>query len=338
MSSVTISPGTGLLHLPLSFPLEMGGELRGPHLAYELFGPKDAPLVVVQGGISAGRQVTRGLYDSSPGWWGDFVGEGRAIDTAKFRVLGLDYLGGAGASTGAANWSSKGAFPAVTSQDQARATVLLFDHLHVPRAHLFVGASYGGMVGLALGVEFPDRLRAVVSISGSHESHPMATAWRSIQRRIVELGMAHGATAQAVALARGLAMTTYRSHREFRERFSSEPEERDGQLRFPVESYLRARGDDFAERFPPETFLCLSQAIDLHRIDPVAVGVPTTLVGVVTDQLVPISQMRELADQITAPCELVELESIYGHDAFLKEVEALRPILARALEGKEQES
>ncbi len=295
MSSVTISPGTGLLHLPLSFPLEKGGELRGPHLAYELFGPKGAPLVVVQGGISAGRQVTRGPYDSSPGWWGDFVGEGRAIDTAKYQVLGLDYLGGAGASTGPANWGSKGPFPAVTSQDQARATVLLFDHLRVPQAHLFVGASYGGMVGLAMAVEFPDRLRAVVSISGSHESHPMATAWRSIQRRIVELGMAHGATAQAVALARGLAMTTYRSHREFRERFSSEPEERDGQLRFPVERYLRARGDDFAERFPPETFLCLSQAIDLHRIDPAFVKVPTTLVGVTSDQLVPISQMRDLS-------------------------------------------
>ena len=123
------------------------------------------------------------------------------------------------------------------------------------------------------------------------------------------------------------------SHREFRQRFSSEPEERDGKFHFPVEAYLHARGEDFANRFPPETFLCLSQAIDLHSVDPAAVAVPTTLVGVTSDQLVPLSQMRELAAGITAPCNLVELESIFGHDAFLKEVEALRPILVRALEG-----
>lgn len=333
MSSISISPGTGLLHLPLPFPLEKGGELRGAHLAYELFGPEEAPLVVVQGGISAGRQVTRGPYDRSAGWWEDFVGEGCPIDTQRYRVLGLDYLGGAGASTGPANWGSKNPFPAVTSQDQARATALLFDHLRVRQAHVFVGSSYGGMVALAMAVEFPNRLGHIVSISGAHDSHPMATAWRSLQRRIVELGIARGATAEAVALARGLAMTTYRSHREFRERFGSEPEERGGQFHFPVEGYLRARGEDFANRFPPETFLCLSQAIDLHRIDPAAVAVPTTLVGVTSDQLVPLSQMRELAEGVTAPCNLVELESIFGHDAFLKEVEALRPILVRALEG-----
>ncbi len=333
MSSISISPGTGLLHLPLSFPLEKGGELRGAHLAYELFGPEEAPLVVVQGGISAGRQVTRGPYDRTPGWWADFVGEGCPIDTQKYRVLGLDYLGGAGASTGPANWGSKSPFPAVTSQDQARAIALLFDHLRVRQAHAFVGSSYGGMVALAMAVEFPNRLGHIVSISGAHDSHPMATAWRSLQRRIVELGIARGATAEAVALARGLAMTTYRSHREFRQRFSSEPEERDGRLHFPVEGYLRARGEDFANHFPPETFLCLSQAIDLHRVDPAAVAVPITLVGVTSDQLVPLSQMRELAEGITAPCKLVELESIFGHDAFLKEIEALRPILVHALEN-----
>ena len=104
-----------------------------------------------------------------------------------------------------------------------------------------------------------------------------------------------------------------------------------------MEAYLNARGEDFAERFPPETFLCLSQAIDLHRIDPALVQVPTTLVGVTSDQLVPISQMRELSERITAPCNLFELDSIYGHDAFLKEVEALRPTLARALGEEEKD-
>ena len=88
----------------------------------------------------------------------------------------------------------------------------------------------------------------------------------------------------------------------------------------------------FAETFDADAFLCLSQAIDLHRVDPARVTTPTTLVAVDSDQLVPLEQVRELSRRLAGPVRLVELTSRYGHDAFFKEHEALTPILRAALE------
>ena len=93
MSQFSIQAGTGVHYLPSGFALERGGVLRGGQLAYELSGAEDAPLVIVLGGISAGRHVTATPEDASAGWWEALVGAGRAIDTRQFRVLGVDFLG-----------------------------------------------------------------------------------------------------------------------------------------------------------------------------------------------------------------------------------------------------
>ena len=92
MTSVTIGADTGLFHLPLDFPLRHGGSLVSPQLAFEISGPADGPLVVVLGGISAGRHVCGGPQDEAGAWWDDFAGPGKAIETNRYRVLGLDWL------------------------------------------------------------------------------------------------------------------------------------------------------------------------------------------------------------------------------------------------------
>jgi homoserine O-acetyltransferase len=127
-------------------------------------------------------------------------------------------------------------------------------------------------------------------------------------------------------------MATYRSAREFEERFPGPPERVAEGFRFPVETYLMARGEAYAARYSPEAFVCLSESIDLHRVEPEAIRVPTTLLAVQEDQLVPLADMRELRDRHGGNCSLVEISSIYGHDAFLKETAVLRDLLARALD------
>jgi homoserine O-acetyltransferase len=126
-------------------------------------------------------------------------------------------------------------------------------------------------------------------------------------------------------------MATYRSAREFEERFAGAAVRGADGFRFPVESYLLARGEDYATRYRPESFVCLSESIDLHRIDPAGVRVPTTLVGVIEDQLVPVADMRALRDALGGGARLVEISSSYGHDAFLKEKEVLGGVIAQAL-------
>jgi homoserine O-acetyltransferase len=160
----------------------------------------------------------------------------------------------------------------------------------------------------------------------------MSTAWRSVQRAVVRYALRHGEGGRGLVLARALAMATYRSAREFEDRFPGPPEPGSDGYVFPVEAYLMARGESYAARYRPEAFVCLSESIDLHRVDPESIRVPTTLLGVLEDQLVPLSDMRELRDRHGGTCSLVEISSIYGHDAFLKETDVLRDLLARALD------
>ena len=308
--------------------LAYGGTLPSVDLAYRLAGRRDAPVVAVLGGISSGRHVFG--YEGEPeGWWQDSIGPGRALDADRYRVLGIDFLGGSHASSGPAAGQL---FPSVASQDQAAMIVRLMDRLGIERLHGCVGASYGGMVALALAERYPDRIDHAVVISAAHRTHPMSTAWRSVQRAVVRYALGHGEGPQGLALARALAMATYRSAREFEERFPGPPEQGPGGFRFPVEAYLLARGEAYAAQYRPEAFVCLSESIDLHRVTPESIRTPVTMLAIVEDQLVPLHDMRELRDRLAGNCRLVEVSSLYGHDAFLKETEVLRDLFAQALD------
>jgi homoserine O-acetyltransferase len=337
-TATTLDRFTGLFHLPLSFGLQHGGELLGAQLGFELWGVDDGPVVLVLGGISSGRHVARWRPDGEPGFWDPLVGPGRAIDPTRVQVLGVDYLGGDGVSTGPAHGTRTGVeFPSITPTDQARAIQLLLEHLGVSRLRCAIGASYGAMVVLGLGsLMSPPNAEHLVAISGAHQSHPLATGWRTIQRRIIRLGLRHGSVREAVALARALAMTTYRSPEEFQARFDAPPQHCGGEWRFAIEDYLLARAGSGAGAFDPRAYLSLSESLDLHQLDPGTVRVPTTLVGATTDRLVPIAQLRELASRLGAPVTLHELDSPFGHDAFLKEWEALDRILRGALAVAEE--
>jgi homoserine O-acetyltransferase len=210
--------------------------------------------------------------------------------------------------------------------------IALMDQLGLERLQASLGASYGGMVTLALAQAHPHRVRHALVLSAAHRTHPMSTAWRSVQRAIVRYALSHGEGPRGLVLARALAMATYRSAREFEERFPGPAENTADGFRFPVETYLMARGESYAAVYKPEAFVCLSESIDLHRVEPGAIRVPTTLLGVQEDQLVPLADMRELRDRHGGNCSLVEISSIFGHDAFLKETEVLRDLLARALD------
>jgi homoserine O-acetyltransferase/O-succinyltransferase len=316
----------GVLEVPGRFNLHFGGCLEGLRIAWQIVGPGNAPVVAALGGISAGRYVS----GSEPqGWWSELVGAGGALDTDCWQVLGMDFLGGSGGTTGPA--ASDAGFPSISSYDQARVLQLLLQHLGIERLHAIVGASYGGMVALAFAEKHPASVERIVVISAADCTHPMSTAWRSVQRAMVRYAIGHGQGTEGLRLARALAMTTYRSPAEFAARFGGPAERVDGRFQFPIERYLLSRGDAYVATHIPEAFVCLSESIDLHRVDAAAIRVPATLVAIAEDQIVPVADMRALQQRMAGPCELLELSSHFGHDAFLKEVDALRTVWARAL-------
>ncbi len=144
-----------------------------------------------------------------------------------------------------------------------------------------------------------------------------------------------GRVDQAVGLARELAMTTYRTPEEFDSRFDSEAPSHAGQA-YPVCDYLKSRGKAYRDRTSPNRWLTLSDSIDRHRVEPEAITAPVTLIGFNSDRLCPIEDMAELADRLPNLWRFVRADSLYGHDAFLKEDKFVGEILTSVLKDVDQ--
>jgi homoserine O-acetyltransferase/O-succinyltransferase len=320
-----------------------------PCLKARIVGPANAPVILALGGISANRNPVdfeNGSGQNALGWWRELFGVGCAIDTRAYRVLSFDFFP-------SDEWAK--AFESrVTPELQAKAAKLVCEWIGVEILHAFIGASYGGMVGLHFAALFPNTLERLIVACAAHRPHPMGTAWRSIQRKMVRFGLDNGQPHQGLALARELGMTTYRTSQEFGQRFEKsekieKTEKRDNHpslnghpqqlipegsppvLSYGVESYLEQRGQEFIHRMSPERYLCLSESIDLNDVNPQQIQVPVTLIGCRQDQLVPIEEMQSLQAQLSGPKTLHAFDSIYGHDAFLKEPKVLGHIFTQSL-------
>ncbi len=298
---------------------------RRVNLRYELLGAAGLPVVFVAGGISAHRHVVASEAFPETGWANALAGATRALDPARRRLLAIDYIGADGALD----------VPLETA-DQADAISQLLDALRIDRLHAFVGYSYGALVGLQLAARHPARLRTLVAVSGTHRAHPYAAAWRALQRKAVALGQLQCADAQGLSLARQFAMLSYRTPEEFGERFDVAPEIINGRVRCAAEDYLDAAGAQYVARTPVTAYLRLSESIDLHRIDPAHVAVPTVVVAVEGDRLVPLADSVALVEGLGTRGQLRVLRSPYGHDAFLKETDRIDAILVAALRDTNQ--
>lgn len=290
---------------------------RDVEIRWELCGPVGAPLLIVAGGISAHRHVIANAADAAEGWW-----QAQSPLLARHRVLAIDWLG-----------DGDGLEVAIDSADQADAIAAVIDALGLPKAHAFIGASYGAMVGLQFAARHAGKVERVVAISGAHRAHPWASALRSVQRRIVELGLQHDDAEGGLSLARQLAMLSYRTPREFGERFATPASATaDAGVQCASDDYLDACGERILSRFDAASYCRLSASIDLHAIAPESVRVPLSVIAIDSDMLVPREDLAELA--VRAPDAWLQVvASRFGHDAFLKETAAIAAALHAALDA-----
>jgi len=290
----------------------------GSYTLARIAGNRTGPLVVALGGISADRFVAAGRYRSM-GWWPGLIGPGLAIDPERHLILGLDF---------AADESGR---IAPTTHEQAEILAAAIAAADGGPA-IVIGASYGGMIALALAERRPELVEKLVIISAPAAPHPAATAAREIQRRIVALGLETGRGAEAQSIARALAMTTYRTHEEFAGRFAGGIPDADPLSVSEAGVYLRARGDAYGEVMSPERFLSLSGSIDRHDVDPAKIGAPTLVLGAVSDRLVPPGQSEALAAALP-DAQLHILDCLWGHDMFLKDAARLGQLIGPFLEA-----
>jgi homoserine O-acetyltransferase len=174
--------------LPLTY---YSTPLPSLHIAYETWGTLSSSkdnVVLLHTGLSASSHAASTPVNPAPGWWQQFIGPGKALDTNNFYIICTNVLGGCYGSTGPSSieeatakpWGTR--FPIVSIFDMVNAQFHLLDHLGINKLYASVGSSMGAMQSLAAGWLHPQRVGKVVSISGSARSTPSAIAMRFAQR------------------------------------------------------------------------------------------------------------------------------------------------------------
>ena len=266
--------------------LKSGAVLDSYELVYETYGELNedkSNAVLICHALSSNHHVA-GYYADDPksiGWWNNMIGPGKAIDTRKFFVVGVNNLGGCHGSTGPASINTEtgklyGAdFPMVTVQDWAVTQVQLADYLGIKQFAAIAGGSLGGMQALQWTLDFPDRVRHALVIAAAAKLTAQNIAFNDVARQaIITDPDFHGGDyyshntvpRRGLRLARMLGHITYLSDHSMAERFGREL--RNGPLgfgfdvEFEIESYLRYQGDKFADQFDANTYLLMTKALD----------------------------------------------------------------------------
>lgn len=307
--------------LDVRLPMRHAG-IRRVRVDWEWQGAAQGDVLIVQGGIHAHRHVAASTRHVEAGWWQNQCGPGLAIDTRRHRVLSIDWLGHDGTLD-----------VCIDPADQADALAAVLDHLRVGRIKAFIGASYGAMVGLQFAARHAHRLAGLIALGAAHRAHPASTALRLIQRRIVALGRSECGIRKALTLAHALERAGQRGNSEFVHALDQAPQITLDALRLAFEDHLDSIGPELIARTCATAWLRLSESIDLQQLAPESITVPTELVAVIEDPLVPLADVQALAQGIAAPCRLHSVHSPHGHDAFLKEDAAISRILSAALEN-----
>ncbi len=364
-----MGPATKTVTLDGRFRMHRGGSIDSPVLAYETWGELNEArdnAILVFSGLSPSAHASSSVDDPSSGWWEDMIGSGLPLDTKKYMVICVNSLGSCFGSTGPASPNPatgkayRLSFPVLTLEDVAEAAFRVTQHLGIEKLDSVIGCSMGGMSGLALCLRHPGVSRSFVSISSATRADPFSIAVRSLQREMIRcdpkwLEGDYDTEDPPIAgqrLARKLGMMTYRSAAEWKERFGRERAtdevrtEGAFKYEFAVESYLENRARNFSGAFDPNCYLALSHASDLFNLAEYGGSLRSgfsklkleraLVIGVETDILFPPHQQRELADGLKVVCadtSLVELDCIRGHDSFLVDMDAFRPVLCDFFEG-----
>jgi homoserine O-acetyltransferase len=336
---------SALAPLPSPFALYRGGRLIGGSIRYESWGKLSADkdnAILLFTGLSPSAHAASSSDDPQPGWWEGLIGPDAPLDTNKFCVICVNSLGSCFGSTGPTSVDPltgspyAESFPEIALEDIASGGCAVLDSLGIAKAQAVIGPSLGGSVVLAFVAMYPSRARRLLSISGTMAASAHAIALRSIQREAVSSDPVTG-----LRLARKLGTISYRSTKEFKQRFQRERSKtgRD----FLIEDYLEQQADKFAGVFDPVSYLRLSRAIDLFDLN--EHGPPAQLfesaklesalvIGIEEDWLFTIDEQADLAHALQAAGIAVEfqrLSSLYGHDAFLAESSRFGAIIKRWL-------
>lgn len=338
-----ISPQTQYYHLSQPFELEGGEVLTGVQVAYRTWGKLNS-----QGdnGVLICHALT-GSADADD-WWKDLLGSNKALDSDRDFIVCSNILGSCYGTTGATSINPQtgipygASFPVVTIRDMVRLQAELIKYLGIKSLQLVIGGSLGGMQVLEWALLYPEIVRAIAPLATSGRHSAWCIGLSEAQRQAIYADphwkggnyTEEQPPKQGLAVARMMAMSTYRYWHSFTERFGRQYDASADQ--FAIASYLQHHGQKLVDRFDANTYITLTKAMDHHDIAQgkdyesvlQSIQQPTLVVGIDSDILYPPIEQQELADFIPN-AQIAWLNSIYGHDAFLIDTDALNKLIIR---------
>jgi homoserine O-acetyltransferase/O-succinyltransferase len=340
---------------PDEFKLESSEKLGPVTLAYETYGTLNSDksnAILILHALTGNAHVA-GFHqgDKDPGWWDNMIGHGKAFDIDKYFVICSNVIGGCQGSTGPSSINPKTNkpygldFPLITIKDMVDAQSRLVRSLGISKLLCVAGGSMGGMQVLQWTVSFPEMVQTAIPIATSARHSPQQIAFNEVGRQAIMADPAwkegqyygHAAPSRGLAVARMIGHITYMSDVSMAEKFGRRVKEERTEKKFSpdfeVEGYLQYRGDNFVKRFDANSYLYITKAIDrfdltngtgLEKVFKSASGIKFLVIAFKSDWLYPAYQSKEIVracKQAQIDVSYCELNSTYGHDAFLIEVE-----------------
>jgi homoserine O-acetyltransferase len=351
--------------------LESGRILEPYDIAYETYGVlnEDKSNVVVICHALTGSHHAAGVYEgeNKAGWWDGLIGPGKAIDTDKFFVICTNVIGSCFGSTGPMSPKHphhepyRYKFPVVTIKDMVKAQRILFDKLDIHRVHAIIGGSMGGMQALLFAVHYPNFAQKIISLASTYATQPWAIAFNKVAQEAIlkdpdfkqgyydpELIKEHGLSGMAIGRMAG--HISFLSHESMSSKFGREYKKDDGLYelfgKFQVESYLEYNSYNFTKWFDPLSYLYITKAInifDLTRgfdsLDEAMKKVQAELhlISFKNDMLFRNFEMEAMSDALdkigNTNHHYLDVDSNYGHDAFLVELDKFDTHIKEVLNG-----
>lgn len=358
------------------FYFESGRMLSNVTVAYETYGTlndKKNNVILICHALSGSAHAAgyNDLSDQKPGWWDNMIGSGKAFDTDKYFIICSNFMGSCFGTTGPTSIDhSTGrpyglSFPVFTIKDMVKLQKKLIDYMEIDRLLCVAGGSLGGMQALEWAVNFPEKVHTIVPIATSGRITPFAIGFNTIGRlAIMKDPEWNGGDyydksnpRNGLAIARMAGHITYSSDTSFLKKFSRRYATFEGIYNFfgsfEVENYLKYNGYKFSENFDANSYLYIIKAMDIFDLSygygsfeeaVKRINASALFITFTSDFLFPAYQTEEIVNimkKYENRCKWVNIESEYGHDSFLLEVdqqsEAIKSFLSEIDEniGKE---
>jgi homoserine O-acetyltransferase len=352
---------------PQEMRLECGRSFGPITLAYETYGElspaKDNAILILH--ALSGDAHAAGFnhpHERQPGWWDIMIGPGKAFDTRKYFVICSNVIGGCKGSTGPSSINPQTGrpfaldFPLVTIHDMVNAQRALIDHLGIDQLLCAVGGSMGGMQALQWVVSYPERVRLAIPIATTSKLSSQGIAFNEVGRQAIQSdphwkeGEYYGKSIprRGLAIARMIGHITYLSEKSMHQKFGRKLQDKaaygyDFRADFQVESYLRYKGDHFVNRFDANSYLYISKAMDYFdlahphkKLEQAFANVKAKflVISFSSDWLFPSYQSKEIVSacrRVGAEAIYTEIQTDYGHDAFLLESGQLSSLITNFL-------